>query len=252
MNKPNVCLGCGAPVSGPFCSACGAAQQTLACPGCGAPVASNVRFCGQCGRPARGSGAPRTLVPYLVGGGLVLALLAALFVRERQARPAETATGTSTASGPVAGTPPELSSMTPRERFDRLYNRIMTASESGDTTTLSQFMPMALSAYSMLDSVDADARYHAAMLRLHTGDVDGAAALADTILTNDRTHLFGFVIRGTLARWERNETALTAAHRAFLAQYQAEMARNRPEYRDHQVIIDQFHTEAKGDAEGSR
>jgi hypothetical protein len=137
--------------------------------------------------------------------------------------------------------------MSPRERFDRLYNRIMTASEGGDTATVAQFMPMALSAYTMLDSVDADARYHASMLRLHTGDVDGAGALADTILAKDPGHLFGFVIRGTVARWGRNEAALDAAHKEFLAGYDREIARGRGEYRDHQIILDRFRAEARGE-----
>ena len=61
--------------------------------------------------------------------------------------------------------------MSPRERFDRLYNRIMTAAENGDEGTVTNFTPMALSAYSMLDTVDADARYHAALIKLHTGDI---------------------------------------------------------------------------------
>jgi len=251
MTKLGVCRGCGAEVSGPFCSACGAAQRAVSCSSCGAPIAANALFCGQCGHRMQGGKPTRSLLPYLLGSGLTVVLLAALFVRERGARPDGTPASSVPGTGQVAGTPPDLSTMTPRERFDRLYNRIMTASESGDTATLSQFMPMALSAYSMLDSVDADARYHAAMLRLHTGDVDGAGALADTILAKEPSHLFGFVIRGTLARWERNEAALTAAYRAFMAQYDKEQALGRPEYRDHQVIIDQFRTEAQKDAGAS-
>ncbi|MFN0179079.1 MAG: hypothetical protein ACKVZ0_09780 [Gemmatimonadales bacterium] len=182
-------------------------------------------------------------VPIILGGGVLLALLVWLYLSEpdREAPPSE----------PVAaaaeGTPPDLSRMTPRERFDRLYNRVMAASEGGDTATVARFTPMALSAYGMLDTVDADARYHASMLRLHTGDVDGAAALADTILAKDPGHLFGFVIQGTVARWGRNEAALDAAHRDFLAGYDREIGRGRGEYRDHQVILDRFRAGARGE-----
>ena len=59
---------------------------------------------------------------------------------------------------------------------------------------------MALMAYAQLDSVDADARYHAALLQVHTGEVDASRALADTILAQNPGHLFGYVIRGTVSK----------------------------------------------------
>jgi hypothetical protein len=176
----------------------------------------------------------------------VVTLLGALFWSE-QGRRAAAPDGPQPAGFAEAGdgSPPDLSQMSPRERFDRLYNRVMQASEGGDTATVSRFMPMALAAYGMLDSIDADARYHAAMLRLHTGDVTGAAALADTILTGVPTHLFGYVIRGALARGEKDESALTQARRMFLASYDEEQAANRPEYGEHKTMIDRFLEEAR-------
>ncbi len=51
-----VCPACGANVAaGKFCSSCGAelkprATAATSCPGCGAPLASEAKFCGQCGR----------------------------------------------------------------------------------------------------------------------------------------------------------------------------------------------------------
>jgi hypothetical protein len=145
----------------------------------------------------------------------------------------------------ATGIPPDLSQMSPRERFDRLYNRVMQASESGDTGSVAQFTPMALMAYAGLDQVDADARYHAAMLRLHTGDPDGARALADSILLEAPSHLFGYLLRGALARWERNDSALRAVEREFVSRYQSEIAAGRAEYRDHQVALERFHAQAK-------
>ena len=35
-----------------------------------------------------------------------------------------------------AGTPPDISNMSPKERYDRLYNRVMRAAESGDQATV--------------------------------------------------------------------------------------------------------------------
>ena len=71
-------------------------------------------------------------------------------------------TGGAGASGPA----PDISRMTPRERFDRLFNGIMQAADQGDTVQIERFLPMALGAYGQLDSIDIDARYHAAVLHL--------------------------------------------------------------------------------------
>jgi hypothetical protein len=142
------------------------------------------------------------------------------------------------------GAPPDISNMSPRERFDRLYNRVMRAAQSGDEATVSRFTPMALMAYSQLDSLDADARYHAALLEVHTGDVVGPAALADTILTRQPGHLFGYIIRGTVARWQKDDKALGRAYAGFLEHYDAEMKAARSEYADHKVSVDEFHRQA--------
>lgn len=144
--------------------------------------------------------------------------------------------------GGSGGTPPDISNMTPRERFDRLFNRIMRAAEQGDGATVERFAPMALSAYGMLDSADvnADARYHSALIRLHTGDVDGAGALADTILKKQPGHLFGIIIRGTIARFRKDQKALDQSYTDFLAHYDAETKAKRPEYAEHPRALDEF------------
>jgi hypothetical protein len=135
--------------------------------------------------------------------------------------------------------------MSPRERFDRLYNRIMRAAESGDEATVTRFTPMALMAYAQLPDVDADARYHAALLKVHTGDVDGARALADTILSQNPGHLFGYLIRGTTARWQKDDGALASAYTAFLSHYDAEMKAGRDEYSEHSRALEDFRQAAQ-------
>jgi hypothetical protein len=130
--------------------------------------------------------------------------------------------------------------MSPRERFDRLYNRIMTAAENGDDATATNFAPMALSAYTMLDSIDADARYHAALIKLHTGDIDGATALGDTILSKNPGHLFGYIVLGTVARFRKDDAGLNKAYSGFLNHYEAEMKAGRTEYTDHARSITDF------------
>jgi hypothetical protein len=144
-----------------------------------------------------------------------------------------------------SGPAPDISRMTPRERFDRLYNRIVQAAERGDSGQIARFTPMALAAYDQLDSVDADARYHAAVVRLQAGDVPGARMLADTILANAPGHLFGYVIRGTAAQIAKDTAALSQARAGFLAHYQQEMKSGRAEYQEHEPVIEEFRTEAE-------
>ena len=139
---------------------------------------------------------------------------------------------------------PDISQLSPKERFDRLYNRVMQAAQTGDQATMSRFMPMALSAYEMLDSADADARYHAALLRVHNGDVQGSRALGDSILAAQPGHLLGYVVLGTTARWAKDDAGLAKAYREFLRHYDDEMKANRPEYAEHRASIDGFRREA--------
>lgn len=155
-------------------------------------------------------------------------------------------TGVSSAGGRA----PDISSMSPRERFDRLFNRIMQAAESGDTAEVVRFTPMALGAYTQLDSIDVDARYHAAVLRLQVGDLAGALSLADTILTRHPGHLFGYLVRGQAAELQADTAAEASAGRDFLAHYDAEMRAGRPEYREHARVIEEFKRKTEGRSAG--
>ncbi len=144
---------------------------------------------------------------------------------------------------------PDISQLSPRERFDRLFNRIMNAAEVKDTAQVVRFTPMALGAYAQLDRFDADARYHAAVLYLQSGNADAAAALADTILAESPGHLFGYVVRGSAAQIRNDRTALATARRDFLAHFPAESAARRPEYAEHAPVIEEFKREADGQTE---
>lgn len=252
MSAATPCPSCGVPGSGAFCASCGTARGVRHCSGCGRAIAAGERFCSGCGAPAAGSGAGapgpagRMGTPgwaYLLAGIVVLGVvLVAVWAGAEKAPPAAAATSSASPQGAEAI---DLSTMTPRERFDRLYDRVMRASEGGDEATVTQFSPMALAAYTQLDSIDTDARYHAAMIRMHTGDLPGAAALADTIRTTMPTHLFSYVIHGTLARQRGDQDRLRQEQATFLQHYQPEMALERPEYAQHAVILDMFVGEAR-------
>jgi hypothetical protein len=237
------CPACGNPGAGRFCSNCGTQRDGAACAGCGAAVSPAARFCSSCGLTV-GSGpgtVSRDRTPWVVAALAMAGLMAVLLIMlvRKSAGPAAQAevAVSSDASGEA---PPDISNMSPRERFNRLYNRIMTAAQSGDEATVTRLTPMALMAYAQLDTTDADARYHAALLKVHTGDVDASRALADTILAQNPGHLFGYIIRGTVARFRKDEPELKRAYAGFLKRYDAEMKAARPEYAEHRTSLDDF------------
>ena len=223
------------------------------CPSCGTAFTPGARFCPGCGRAfaAQGSAAATAgsgdRLPWLIAGGALagmLVLLLVLTVRGSRTEAAAPA-GAVAANGETGMVAPDIGQLSPKERFDRFYERVMQAAQSGDQATMSRFMPMALGAYEMLDSVDADARYHAALLRVHNGDVAGSRALGDSILAKQPGHLLGYLVLGTTARWGRDEAALEKAYRGFLRHYEAEMTAERPEYAEHRASIDRFRREAQ-------
>jgi hypothetical protein len=258
--SPAGCPACGSAASGNFCSACVASLVARTCAACRADLSPQARFCHRCGRPAGGpppaAGLPqRERTAWIVAGALCLVLLGAILFRVVRGTPAPVApdmanagastgaaAGTESFGGGAAGggAAPDISRMSPRERFDRLFNRVMQAAEQRDTAQVERFTPMALGAYAQLDSANADARYHAAVLRMQIGDVPGALALADTLLARDPGHLFGYVIRGTAAGMQGDTAAARRAGREFLAHYQAERSAARIEYREHEPALEDF------------
>ncbi len=256
---PATCPACGAKAAGRFCSECGAALGARACSGCGQPLPAGARFCRNCGATAAGPGGAQPVpagdrTPWIVAGvasvaflGLLIAWLARGESKAPAGGEAQQAAAAPFAGG-GGGAPPDIANMSPKERFDRLYNRVMRAAESGDEATVTQFAPMAVQAYGMLPAadLDADARYHVAMLYLHTGQVPAAKAVADTILKKQPGHLFGYMLKGSIARFERDDPALKAAYAGFLGGYDKEMKANRPEYGEHERAVADFRTQAQG------
>jgi hypothetical protein len=204
-----------------------------------------MRFCANCGRPAgpvAGSpgaapGGRTPSVPWIVAGVAAVIAVAGL----AWAIGSDGSNGND--GGPTAATaasPPDISSLTPRERFDRLFNRVMAAAENGDSGEVRRFLPMARMAYDQLPALDPDARYHMAMLHLQGGDAAAALAQADTIDRTAPRHLFAPLIREAEAVQRGDGAAAAAARQAFLAAYDAEIALERPEYGDHRGALERF------------
>jgi hypothetical protein len=64
--------------------------------------------------------------------------------------------------------------------------------------------------------------------------------LADSILIQDPGHLFGYIIQGTVARFQKDEKALSRAYGGFLKHHDAELKAERPEYAEHRTSVDDF------------
>jgi hypothetical protein len=258
---PHVCPACGAPATGNFCSRCGAGLTPGDCTRCQAHLSLGARFCHRCGQAVARASADlsvdRERVAWRVAAVVSVVLVGAILFKVVRGAPAPVApdmanagvasseTSSAAAAGEPAGAAPDISRMSPRERFDRLFNRVMSAAEQGDSVQVERFTPMALGAYAQLDSVDTDARYHAAVLRIQTGDLPGALALADTIRAEQPGHLFADLIRGSAAEVRGDAAARAQAARDFLAHYDAEMKANRVEYLEHRPALDEFKHQAE-------
>jgi hypothetical protein len=249
MTAP-ICPACGvAGTGGSFCHACGNPLGPRTCRSCTAALSPTARFCHRCGEAVAGA-IPRSTehTAWIAAGIASLALIGAIiwFVARGTPEPVtpDMANPGATGSAPL-GRAPDISNLTPTERFDRLFDRVTRAASAGDTAQVAQFTPMALGAYAQLDSFSIDARFHAAMLRFNVGDFPGALALADTIAAETPSHLFAAMIRGNVATATGNAAALRTSYQDFLANYDREMSANRVEYLDHKPVVDEFRSVAQ-------
>jgi len=238
------CPQCHKKSSGQFCANCGTALSR-SCPSCGAQVSEGTRFCHQCGKPiqAQSSRIEASSVAWIALGVAAVALVvsALAFVRTPGRVPVATAPALGT---PLASRPPDISNMTPREAADSLFNRIMRAHEAGNADEALRFRPMALQAYQMIGELDADARYHIGLIHAVTGNVAGAQAQVDSVRLADPQHLLATMLAFTIAQLQGQRDAGLAEYRAFLQSYDAEIATDKSEYRDHQRALEGFRQDA--------
>lgn len=223
----------------------------IICPGCHATLVSSARYCHRCGRAVT-QGGSRERVPWIIAWTLVAVALGGIvyFVTTKDNAPERpdmanvgTAPGGPT-GGASPGTPPDISQMTPRERFLRLSDRIMDAAQKGDSASAARFAPMAITAYGMLDGYDPDVRFHAGVIHLRLGHYAAALALADSIQAEAKDHLLGEMLRAETAQARGDQAALTRSRRAFLAHFDAQIASGRPEYQEHHAMLEEFRKQA--------
>lgn len=273
MSTPK-CPECGKPSTGNFCQHCGAKLGGRFCNQCGAELGPGARFCNQCGEklsggarpagvggsapPAGATGAHREAAASVIGGqnlawwiaGVAMFALI-VFVGVRMVTPSGPG-GAAAQPQPVApfagggtGTPPDLSSMTPREAADRLFDRVMRNVSANDSAQAQAFLPMALSAYERAMPLDNDGLFHLSLLNRVAGNLDAALADATQILDEDPNHLLGLLAAAEAATELGQIDEASAYYRHLLDVIDAETARALPEYEAHAQIVQSSRSQAE-------
>src|SRR3569833_2723311 len=141
---PATCPSCGAAASGHFCASCGSPLAGARCAACATILTPGAKFCHRCGTAAGAPGTRRpdatsTTLPWAIAGIALVCLIALLAgQRFRSTPPVNAADAQAQAQGaprgesdagaaPDGAAPgvraPDISSLSPRERADRLFDR---------------------------------------------------------------------------------------------------------------------------------
>ncbi len=235
-------------------------ENTVQCPRCGQSATG--KFCGHCGASLTGATTPapwnaQTISPWVAMGIASIALivaLVALFNRGSDAVSPAPVRFSQSLSAPLTepGQPTDLSSMSPREAANRLFNRVMAASEDGNTEEALRFAPMAIQAYDRAGTLDNDARYHVALLHLAADDSKSARGKIDLLRKSVPRHLLAFMLEHQIAERSGKQDSAARTFKAFLAAYDAEIAVGRAEYQDHLNSIERFRKAAQASVAGKK
>ena len=191
-------------------------------------------------------------LPWAVAAIALVALIALVAGQRFGARPSGTADvldganaqGPTSISAPDAGPSgampraPDISQLTPAQRAERLYDRIMTEAEAGKTDNVRTFLPMAIAAYEMIAPLNMDQRYDLGRIGEAGGDTTLARAQADTILRERPTHLLGLILGAKAARMVGNEPHARQFDVRLLSVEPRERSAGLPEYLLHKNDID--------------
>lgn len=246
------CPSCGAAASGQFCASCGSPLAGARCAACATILTPGAKFCHRCGTAAGAPGTRRpdatsTTLPWAIAGIALVCLIALLAGQRFRSAPADAAPAQAQGAPqgeldpggapPDAGAPgvraPDISSMSPRERADRLFDRIMRLDTEGKKDSVQFFAPMAMSAFEMIPNPDADARFDMGRIAEVAGAFSAARSEADSILAKQPTHLLGLVLAMQAARSSGDTAAANAYHAKLRAAQKSELAKKLPEYDRH-------------------
>jgi len=227
-----------------FCPNCGVALGAAKCAACGNQIPAGARFCHHCGANApgvsKGPDARRRgdALPWVMAAiAMVFAIGLAASQRFRATEGGEGAAPVTMAGRGVVPAP-DISSLTPAQRAERLYDRVMGAAERGRDDSVRFFLPMAVGAYEALGELSVDQRYDLGRLAEVGGDSRIASAQADTILRQHPQHLLGLILAANAARLRGDSAAARGFLKRLSQNEQRERQRQLPEYLVHQNDID--------------
>ena len=218
------------------------------CNECGTKFVSDALFCHECGRPVDGGGTAASVPAAGMSNALkwgfpafaIIALIALSVLKGSTRGDAAVPADASPLGAPLgarAMPAPDISSMSPEEQADRLFDRVMRLSSEGKGDSAAFFGSMAIGAIAALEPLDRHRRYDMGLVALVTGDQPLAKAQADTILAQHRNHLLGLVLAARAADARGDAAAATAFRRRLVAVEGTERARALPEYGDHAADI---------------
>lgn len=225
------------------------------CANCGAALGERGKFCHRCGTPrdgggaapvAAGAGGSTPILPWAIAGIAVMALVA--FIAGQKFGGGSSAAPTNAAPNvaPAGARAVDIASMTPQERADRLFDRVMTLASRGQGDSVQFFAPMAIQAFEALAPLDLHGRYDLGLLGVFSGDGTLAQAQADTILAAQPTHLLGLTLAMRAAGLRGDTNAFGEYARRLTDALVSERAKGLPEYVDHGPDIDAAVREADG------
>ena len=185
-------------------------------------------------------------VPWIVTGVALVAVIAlVLFQASRSATDSGPA-DTGQAAGPVGalqggGAMPsaaDIAAMSPQEKADRLFNRIMSYASEGKRDSAAIFVPMALQSYDMMAPLDVHQRYDVGLVAMVGGDLGRAKIEADTILKKNPKDLLGLTLAMRVAEASQNSAAAGDYAKRLVAAEPTERKTTREEYTAHGNDID--------------
>ena len=220
------------------------------CASCGVQIGERARFCHRCGAPRESLGGPdaagprpalgaNTILPWSVAGIALLCFLAFIVGQNwRRAQPPVAPVYAPMAGTGAGGRAPDISQLSPDERADRLFDRVMAYVAAGKSDSVLFFAPMAIQSLGALAPLTAHRRYDLGLIGVVSGDGALARAQADTILRAAPSHLLGLILGMRAAGLQRDTASRRAYADRFAAALTTERATRLAEYTDHGPDID--------------
>ena len=179
---------------------------------------------------------------------LVAIILVVVFpiLNQTASPPAASATAPGGTAPPLGPAPNiDLSSMTPREAAERLFNRVMSAVAAGNDTEARNFAPMAVAAYEMAEPLDVSGSFDLSLLKAVNLDYQGALDTAEEALAETPDHLFLLSAAAAAAAAMQDRERAEAHYSRLLEVYDQQLALQLPEYVQRPGLLPEMRREAQ-------